>query len=360
MQPVYLPHLTLLDYAVLFWLALGFISLLWTERRAPAITELRVLMVEPILFYLIIRTMQLKHRSLLSLIDALLAAGFTVAFIGLFQFIQGQAVITAEEGVRRLASVYGSPNNVGLFLGRCIPFVLAFAVSMTDRPRRLLALGALLTMIAAVILSQSAGALFLGVPAALFTVLMLVWGRRGRLILLILVVVIALAFVLSLQSARFARVLDFDSGTNFFRIRVWQSALNMIADHPLTGLGLDQFLYAFRGHYILPDAWQEPNLSHPHNFVLDFWVRLGIMGVIAFIIMQIGFWRQVLWFYRNTRRGQTLEYALMIGAVGCMINLLAHGLVDNSVYVQDLVYVFVLMLALAVRLQNGRAIDEPL
>ena len=58
----------------------------------------------------------------------------------------------------------------------------------------------------------------------------------------------------------------------------------MIHDHPITGLGLDQFLYAYRGRYILPDAWQEPNLSHPHNILLDFWVRLGIFGVLLFSV----------------------------------------------------------------------------
>ena len=40
--------------------------------------------------------------------------------------------------------------------------------------------------------------------------------------------------------------------------------------------------------------------------------------------------------------------------------LLAHGLIDNSVYVQDLTYIFVLLLVLVVYLPNTRAIDEPL
>ena len=39
-------------------------------------------------------------------------------------------------------------------------------------------------------------------------------------------------------------------------------------------VGLDNFLYAYRGRYILDAAWQEPNLNHPHNIVLDFATRL--------------------------------------------------------------------------------------
>ena len=60
------------------------------------------------------------------MVDALIIAGLLVAIIGLWQYLNGEAIITAEGGSRRLASVYGSPNNVALILGRCIPFALAF------------------------------------------------------------------------------------------------------------------------------------------------------------------------------------------------------------------------------------------
>jgi hypothetical protein len=43
--------------------------------------------------------------------------------------------------------------------------------------------------------------------------------------------------------------------------------------------------------------------------------------------------------------------------MGSMANLLAHGLVDNSVFVQDLTYVFVLLLGLLPLAENMRAID---
>jgi hypothetical protein len=44
--------------------------------------------------------------------------------------------------------------------------------------------------------------------------------------------------------------------------------------------------------------------------------------------------------------------------MGSMVNVLAHGLVDNSVFVQDLAYIFVLLLGLAIQLSNTSAIDE--
>ena len=350
-------HITALDISVVIWVGLGVISLLWADNLSPAITELRVLFVEPAFFYLVLRTCSTGRKTWVMLIDALLLAGFIVAIIGLYLFFQNEAVITAEGGARRLVSVYGSPNNVGLFLGRCLPFALAYLLIDTGSRRRIIAGVALVTMVLAVIFSQSAGALFIGLPVAFAMVFMLVWRKRAALPLFGLGITGGAAFFLALQSARFSRLLDMSTGTNFARIRVWQSSLNVIRDHPITGLGLDQFLYAFRGAYIMPDAWQEPDLSHPHNFILDFWIRLGLAGVIVFIWMQIAFWREALRCYRYFWQRDTLLLALMIGAMGSMVNLLGHGLVDNSVFVHDLVYIFMLLLALPQALRNTRAID---
>ena len=209
-------------------------------------------------------------------------------------------------------------------------------------------------MLVTVGLTQSAGALVLGVPVALVAVLMLVLRRRALLPLAGLAVVGGVGLALALQSARFARLLDMTEGTNFYRLRVWQSALNVIRDRPLTGLGLDQFLYAFRGRYIFPDAWQEPDLSHPHNFLLDVWVRLGIAGPLVFIGLQVAFWRTVAPLVHRFSTTPLLQ-ALVIGAMGSMANLLAHGLVDNSVFVNDLSIVFMLLLGLAASLNHVAA-----
>ena len=66
----------------------------------------------------------------------------------------------------------------------------------------------------------------------------------------------------------------------------------MIEERPLTGVGLDQFLYWYRSRYLLPEAWEEPNLSIPHNILLNYWVNLGILGVmIGDLRFRSMFWR---------------------------------------------------------------------
>ena len=108
----------------------------------------------------------------------------------------------------------------------------------------------------------------------------------------------------------------------------------------------------------MPDAWQEPDLSHPHNFLLDLWIRLGIVGVLLFGVMQRFFWQQNL---QNLRSfpADPLFFALTTGIIGSMVNLLTHGLIDNSIFVSDLAFVFMLLLALTAKLSraNIRSID---
>lgn len=341
-------RLSAIDLAFIGWIAISLISLSWASHRAPALTELRTLIIEPALFYAVFRSLPRDTRIDLRLTDSLIASGALVAMIGLVMYAAGQGIITAEGGSGRLASVYGSPNNVGLILGRCIPFALAFLLIKVDLRRRLLAGAALIPMAAALLLSQSAGALFVGVPVAVGGVILLVYGRRALAPLIGLAAASGALLIAALQSARFERLLDFAQGTTFFRIRVWASALQALRDQPVTGLGLDQFLYAFQGRYMLPDAWQEPSLSHPHNIILDIWTRLGLIGLVLFAWMQLAFWRSMRQAYIRSR-SHPLAFAIIIGTMGSMINLLVHGLIDNSIFVIDLAVVFAFLMGIAAR-----------
>lgn len=353
-----LAQATWLDALVLAYLVLGGLALIWSAQRGPALTELRVLFIEPALFYLILRTTARQSGLLLRLVDTLVAAGLTVAVIGLLQFVAGASVVVAEGGSLRLASVYGSPNNAALFLERALPFALVMVFAPFDRRRRVFGGLTAFIMLGALALTLSAGALFLGVPAAVALVLVLQYGKRGFLALAALAVLLGGALVVALQSERFARLADFSAGTSFFRVRVWQSAVRMIADHPVTGIGLDQFLYQYRGQYIAPDAWQEPDLSHPHNLVLDFWLRLGLLGALLVLAVQAAFWVRSFRIWRMAGRDSLVRRALVIGAMGSMIGLTVHGLVDNSVFVNDLAIVFMVLLAIPASLPIAREAAE--
>jgi O-antigen ligase len=336
-----------LDVCAAAYLLLGVLALLISPNRAPAVTEFRTLIVEPTLFYALIRV-HVKREQLIVLAQALLVGAVVVCVIGLVNFITGTHLITAEEGARRLASVYGSPNNVALLLVRCLPFALALALFHRGRWRVAYAATGGLFLIT-LVLTQSTGGLLLGLPAGLIAVLLLTRGRQAILSMLgVGAALLVFVGVAAQISPRFASLFDFTDGTNFIRLRLWESSLAMIEDFPITGVGLDQFLERYRGTYVKPDAIWDSQLNHPHNLILDVWLRLGVGGVIwlASIAIAIGLLSRRLLHMTLA----PAERALVIGALGALSALVGHGMVDNSLFVVDLALIFWLLIALLVQI----------
>lgn len=354
------PALSALDVGVAALALLGILSLLWAEEGRVAARELRTVVLESALFYALLRAL-IRHRAAAWLVvDAWVLGASIIAAVGIGQWVLGEGVITAE-GVSRVRGFYGSPNNLALYLGRVLPLALALAVAAfwragqragegasssraTDREGRrrwLYAVGAAI-MGLALFLTYSRGAWLVGVPAALVFLAAL----RGRRTLAVAVVMLLLAGVLLLALAgteRLTSLLETEQGTTFFRLQLWRSSLAMAGDHPVLGVGLDNFLYQYRSHYVLPTAWEEFNLSHPHNLILDFWLRLGLGGLAVLAWLLAGFFRRGLRLHRILPAGP--DSLLVAGLMAGMVNFVAHGLVDNAFFLVDLAFVFMLMLA---------------
>ena len=336
-----------LDKGIIALVLIAALSLNWAAHRDVATREFRTVFLESAIFYALVRLALRSPRAHRRLLDGWLLGATTIAAIGIGQAIAGQNLITAE-GVWRVRGFYGSPNNLALYLERAFPMLLALTWKGAGRDRfgwarrTAYAVAGLIVLIA-LVLTMSKGALFLGVPAALLALGLAQRNRRATWTAVGAVAVLGLLILPFAFTERFRALLNPLSGTGFFRLKLWRSTLAMIADHPLAGVGLDNFLYFYRSRYVLPSAWGELNLSQPHNLLLDAWTRLGIGGVAAIAWLFVAFFRAV--------RGQLREAigdrrALLLGFVGSMAAMLAHGLVDHAVFLIDLAFVFGLMLAL--------------
>ena len=347
-------HLEVLDLPILLLVLLSLLSPLIAENRGVALRELRVVVVEPALLYLMLRTTHLDKRALFRLMDALILAGLAVSLVGLYQyFVSGDVIVV--EGVRRVHGVYASPNNLSLFLGRVLPLLAVLALWGPPRTRRILYGLAGLPIVLALYLTYSRGAWLLGLPVA-FLFVGLLRGRRATLIALSLVLLALLSLLPFAQAERIRSLFDLQAGsTTFLRLKLWQASLNMIRDHPLFGVGLDNFLYQYRDRYVLPEAIVERNLSHPHNIVLDFWTRLGILGVVAIVWLEVVFFREGLRLYRGLRDPDLR--VLTLGLMASMADCLAHGLIDNSYFLVDLAFVFMLTVGLGRRMAIAQGGD---
>ena len=343
-----------LDVAMVLLVVASAVSVLAAENFGVANRELRVVILEPAIFYFLLRVLPLKRGDVWLLGDALIVAAVVLALIGLYQYGFTADIISAE-GVRRIKGVYASPNNLSLFLGRIVSLLLAFTLTLPMSRRRILYGLAAVPVLLCLYLTYSRGAWLIGLPAALVFIV-LVRGRRALGWGLAALAALVLSLVPLVGTDRISRLASMQTETAFLRVKLWQATLNMIRDHPLFGVGLDNFLYQYRTRYILPEAWREPNLSHPHNVLLDYWTRLGIPGIVVLVVQQWSFFRTGFGLYRNVPNefARTFVLALMTS----MVYSLAHGFIDNSFFLVDLSFVLALSFGLMAKLVelNNRTI----
>lgn len=253
-----------------------------------------------------------------------------------------------------LANVRG----VGMALAMLIPLLLALALWGRGRALRLSALALAALQTAMLLLTQSLqGALGLALGSAL---LLLLWRRWTALPLLALAGV-ALGAASALDPRALAlTALDVQNAAGIgvvLRLDIWSRALAMLADMPLTGIGLDSYLILqsqfYPGHLLGPEI-------HAHSLALQLALELGVAGLLGFVWLLIAFAAAL--FKALRRAPQPEERALLAGAAAGVASLLGAGLID-SMWTLKPALLFWLLLgsgALAVRAVAQRTAGERL
>jgi O-antigen ligase len=337
------------------------------QARDEAVREFRWLVFEPLLWYLLVTwcAAGMPCARLLATLS-LVASGTVVALLGVAQFAGFDLVpllgdkrsfsenVILADGVRRVASVYGHPNNLGLFLERVWPLagVLALGVwrGTLAFPRWFGWLMAALAcmLLAGIAVTFSRGAWIGAVVSGGILVLGLLGPRlrRGRVLLWMAGGALLAAALLGIAFG-----LRSEGGSANVRVLLWQEALGYLRQHPF-GIGLDQFLayhHPESGLSLIDPSLvgtSEMYAAHPHNVLLDIWLRMGPLGLLVFGWLVLRFVSSAL----NLVRGSVAE-PLALGALAAMAAALTHGLVDHFYFVPDLAFTFWLLLSLV---QPGR------
>jgi O-antigen ligase len=124
-----------------------------------------------------------------------------------------------------------------------------------------------------------------------------------------------------------------DNYASLERLAHWQSALDMWRDHPWLGVGFGNYEAAY-AEYALP-KWPLA-LGHAHNYYLNVAAEAGAIGLLAYLML----WGTALWQAWQTLRRTDDSYAraLVLGALGMLVHVSIHNVVDNlwvhNIYIQ--------------------------
>jgi putative inorganic carbon (hco3(-)) transporter len=379
--------------ALAVFLVGGTVGVLVARRPHEALRAWRWEVIEPPLYCALLLLYARGPRATRWLVGALLASA---ALLGALAFVQfsalhvtfapiaaGNRLISLPReagGYRATAFIYGSGNALAAYLERILPFAVALlpepVSAGTGRPRARWALTAVVAVtLLAILATGSRGAAAATVGALVALGALALAGPSRRLIgvavaapALLMATVLSIPLgLLLLQPQLFAeaRAISFD-----LRPLVWLAALHMLRDHPLLGIGLDQFVYYYSSHFSAhpywitalngqpTQVWREPDLAHPHNLVLDLWLSMGLAGLLAFTAFAGATLRRGVRLWRSAGGADPWRAAVGLGICGSLAAGLLHGMVDSAYFAPDLALLFWLAVALA--LLEGPGAHAPL
>lgn len=271
------------------------------------------------------------HLDRLELLSALLGLGLVMAGAVLVRWPRGKLPFIPQTLYAALPVTAQGILNANMLAGALVmllPFPWASALWATGRWRwaKRVGYGSIaLLMLTELLLTQSRGA----IAAAGIALSMLLVARWPRLLFLVwpLLLIAGGQLVHGGLDAflRSPATEDAVSGLPA-RMDLWQRALQMLRDFPLTGVGAGLFE---RTMWVLyPPTQIRPGLPaglHAHNLWLQVGVDLGLPGLVAFVVLIASAVRQAV---RALGRSDAAR-PLLWGGLGALLAMVLHGLVDT-------------------------------
>lgn len=373
--------LFIIPIAVFFLAALASIAI--AVDRQTALRAFREEVLGPLVYVLLALYCLRTRQDVKRLLGAFLGCALIVAFAGLYQYFFLASQLQPPFGDGRAHAMYGSANSIGLFFDYALPIGIALLVFQVGRALKaqskwwicLVLLIGFVPLVGVLYLSQSLGSA-LALPVALLFIVALSVRSRKKLLfgtVGLVVLIAAGGIVLRHQITHFITTWHDNSkgiSTVSKRYYLWMSAWHMIQAHPLSGVGMDNWLC----HYSLNDVCQlskttyphywvtvipgttlptglhdEASLSHPHDIFLHVWVSMGIFGLLAFVALIACFYWLFARVVKVVRSAASAELAelewMVVGVGGALLAALCQGLIDSSFLEQDLAFCFWMLVA---------------
>jgi putative inorganic carbon (hco3(-)) transporter len=277
-----------------------------------------------------------------TLLGLLTLLGLASLWLKVTDVSTGVALQRGEDLTQRVfPGAFGHPNQYAAVLVLLLPFAAV----------RLLRDHGLRRWVAAVPLALGATALFLTYSrgfwlACVVSAVVLAASRRERL-----VVLGTLGSVGALFAPQIAdRVASADTFDNS-RVEFWASALRVIADHPLAGVGVMNF--PLHSGAVLPQTAEAP--PHAHNLLLITATEIGILGALA-MVAGLG---ALTWLLATTRQrtpgDRMLRSATLAGLAAAAVGGLFDGVIFHNV---QTLMVAMVVIGMAAALTRWQADDD--
>jgi O-antigen ligase/tetratricopeptide (TPR) repeat protein len=339
----------LVDILLIVWAFVAFQNPEYLPRKTPLNIALLVLGIITLLTAILGHDFQSSFWSGLERMEGFVGLFHTLIFFSvlsnslkttpqwhtLFLTSCGVACVCVSVGIfkefevvrngERLFSSLGNPTYLGLYLILHL-FLVGFILINASTKIRNLCFLMLPILFIGVILTQSRSA-FLGLLMGGFVVVIFTvfsknitpkirWGFGGLLVAIGLIITLLWSAKNSEfveKSAFLSRVVKVASSktTGISRLNNWKIAYQGFKEKPVLGWGQENYQYVFAKHF-LPQMYDDaPWYDRSHNFLLDWLVSGGILGLLAFLAP----FGVMLWFTARSDKFTKIQKGLFVGFI---------------------------------------------
>jgi O-antigen ligase len=294
-----------------------------------------------LLFFIVTQSLRERREPWL-LIAAVLGAGLVLSAMALVPILQGTVSISDQNRLTAINVI--DPNLFAGYLVILIPLALAAGLAIRRRWAPIAAGVAMLILGAAMLATLSRGG-WLGFVVGVVAMAVLLPGRR-RMILGISGAVVLILLIAGFAGPVAAR-LGSGAGSSPFqtlldRVPIWSAAITLWLQHPVFGIGLDNF-----NSYILalnPDL----DVNQAHDLFLNILAERGLLGIITFGIFLVALFRT---FGRSLHQAPGSGYRILAAAItASFAAFIADSFFDVAYYDYKILLLFWLMAGIAASL----------
>jgi tetratricopeptide (TPR) repeat protein len=344
----------------------GLVLSLGTLARAHTIDALRIFLSYVGAYVLVIHLVRTRAQ-LERLVGTLLALGGALAFLGLLDYLARDAWLLrwrSAPATGRLSATFANPDHFGAWLSMLILLGIGYLLARPGRTsgrvslrgllgsparredavRRYLPFIAVLVMAVALIFTLSRGALMSALVAGLVLLGLLRALHRIRRTLALVGTLLIVTFGYGAWigfEPLLARVQHGDYAGRWVQTL---SSLPMLKTFPLFGVGLGTYQDIYLRYQ--PAALDPGHVyyTYAHNDLLQLCLELGLVGGVLLLMLGWRVGRDLVGAHllgrapcpvgggeaEGARRNDPFSVGLAVGALGAVIGLLAHSLLDFS------------------------------
>jgi len=317
------------------------LSLLISPNPTAAAGLWKAYFVEPILFFMVtVNTIKSKKDREI-ILWSLGISTLIISILAIYQKFSGFGIAEAswmDPEKRRVTSIFTSPNAVGLYLGPIIAIYLGWVwTEIKNWKKTSLKLTIIIPALTAMLFTVSQGT-WLGITAATVFLGFFGWNKKITSAIVLLATILILMFPTSRNLVW--PIITFQDAAGQNRLTLWHFGTNYLTDSPKNFfLGAGLFGFSKIQNQFREPLTMEP-LLYPHNIILNFWLEIGLLGLIAFG------WLIIKFFKNGINRLKSDDRLITFGLMAAMITIIVHGLIDVPYFKNDLSVLFWLIISL--------------